>query len=131
MMPTRASGGSERAKRSSRHPTLDKPVGGVAGGDGADGGKVSPRKAGCATVVMVMVPPATLTAESMLVAALASAVALEMLVCTAEETLVGVATVTASTTLPAVTVTDTSDAVTPLPAVFATAILMSLSTLVV
>jgi len=83
---------------------------------------------GVVTAETARAPPATLTAASMFVAAVASEVAAEMVDWTADDDWVGAVIVTSITTLPAVTVTATSAAVTPLPAALATADLMSSST---
>jgi hypothetical protein len=109
-------------------PSAGGGVGGGGGrgcGDGGGGGGYDPTKGAWVTDATVREPPPTLTAASMPVAAVASAVAVEMLICTAEDDAAGAVIVTSSTTLPAVTVTSTSAAFTPLPAVFATAVLMS------
>jgi hypothetical protein len=88
-------------------------------------------KAAWVTAVTVSAaPPPRLTVESMLVAVLASVVAALMLVYTAEDIEAGAVIATLITTLPAVIVTATSDDVTPLPAVAATAVLMSSMTVV-
>jgi len=110
-------------------PEEDEEV--CGGGDGGGGGGYVPVKGAWVIADTVSAPPATLTDESMVVAALASVVAALMLDWTEEADAAGVEMVTSITTLPAVTVTATSAAVAPLPAVVATAALMPSITVVV